>query len=69
MQRSERAERVSHATGARRRSGARERVWGSPRGEAPRIIKDAREGDLVVVVSNGGFEDIHRKLLAAIEGR
>jgi hypothetical protein len=33
----ERAQRVSHATGARPRSGARESVWGSPRGDAPRI--------------------------------
>jgi hypothetical protein len=33
----ERALRASHATGARRRSGARERVYGSPRGEAPRL--------------------------------
>ena len=33
---SERSE-PSHAIGARRRSGARERVSGSPRGEAPRI--------------------------------
>jgi ATP-binding protein involved in chromosome partitioning len=33
---SERAKRVSHANGARRRSGARESVLGSPRGEAPR---------------------------------
>jgi UDP-N-acetylmuramate: L-alanyl-gamma-D-glutamyl-meso-diaminopimelate ligase len=33
------------------------------------VAKDAREGDLVVVMSNGGFEDIHRKLLAAIEAR
>jgi copper homeostasis protein len=33
----ERAPRASHANGARRRSGARERVSGSPRGEAPRI--------------------------------
>ena len=32
----ERAERASHASGARRRSGARERVSGSPRGDAPR---------------------------------
>src|SRR5258708_35986700 len=29
--------RVSHANGARRRSGARGSVSGSPRGEAPRI--------------------------------
>jgi hypothetical protein len=31
---------VSHANGARRRSGARESVSGSPRGEAPRIKLD-----------------------------
>ena len=31
--RRERAPRVSHATGASRRSGERGRVWGSPRGE------------------------------------
>ena len=36
--RSERALRASHAIGARRRSGARERVLGSPRGEAPRKL-------------------------------
>src|SRR6185436_6831321 len=38
--RSERAARASHANGARRRSGARESVSGSPRGEAPRMIDD-----------------------------
>jgi hypothetical protein len=31
-------QRVSHANGARRRSGARESVLGSPRGEAPRLM-------------------------------
>src|SRR5262245_19083161 len=35
---SERSE-ASHANGASRRSGERESVWGSPRGEAPRIIR------------------------------
>src|SRR5262245_60355999 len=35
--RRERAPRVSLANGARRRSGARESVSGSPRGEAPRL--------------------------------
>ena len=35
---SERSE-ASHANGARRRSGARESVSGSPRGEAPRLRK------------------------------
>jgi UDP-N-acetylmuramate: L-alanyl-gamma-D-glutamyl-meso-diaminopimelate ligase len=31
------------------------------------VARDARGGDLVVVMSNGGFDDIHRKLLAALE--
>src|SRR6476659_2145334 len=35
----ERAARASHAIGARRRNGARERVSGSPRGNAPRKMK------------------------------
>jgi UDP-N-acetylmuramate: L-alanyl-gamma-D-glutamyl-meso-diaminopimelate ligase len=30
------------------------------------IADEAREGDLVVVMSNGGFGDIHRKLLGAL---
>jgi UDP-N-acetylmuramate: L-alanyl-gamma-D-glutamyl-meso-diaminopimelate ligase len=33
------------------------------------VAKDAQPGDLVVVMSNGGFDDIHRKLLTAIESR
>ena len=33
------------------------------------VAKQAREGDLVVVMSNGGFDDIHQKLLTALEGR
>jgi UDP-N-acetylmuramate: L-alanyl-gamma-D-glutamyl-meso-diaminopimelate ligase len=33
------------------------------------VAKQAREGDLVVAMSNGGFDDIHRKLLSAIEAR
>jgi UDP-N-acetylmuramate: L-alanyl-gamma-D-glutamyl-meso-diaminopimelate ligase len=31
------------------------------------VAKEAGDGDLVVIMSNGGFDDIHRKLLAAIE--
>jgi UDP-N-acetylmuramate: L-alanyl-gamma-D-glutamyl-meso-diaminopimelate ligase len=31
------------------------------------VSRDARSGDLVVIMSNGGFDDIHRKLLAALE--
>jgi UDP-N-acetylmuramate: L-alanyl-gamma-D-glutamyl-meso-diaminopimelate ligase len=33
------------------------------------VADDAREGDIVVVMSNGGFDDIHQKLLAALEAR
>ena len=33
------------------------------------VARDARAGDLVVVMSNGGFDDIHQKLLRALEGR
>jgi UDP-N-acetylmuramate: L-alanyl-gamma-D-glutamyl-meso-diaminopimelate ligase len=33
------------------------------------VAKEARDGDLVVIMSNGGFDDIHRKLLAALETR
>ena len=27
----------------------------------------ARDGDIVVIMSNGGFDDIHQKLLTALE--
>ena len=33
------------------------------------VAREADEGDLVVVMSNGGFDDIHRKLLTALEAR
>ncbi len=39
----------------------------------PRIVdavcREARPGDLVVIMSNGGFDDIHRKLLQALAER
>jgi UDP-N-acetylmuramate: L-alanyl-gamma-D-glutamyl-meso-diaminopimelate ligase len=41
--------------------------------EVPDIVrtvsKEARDGDLVIVMSNGGFDDIHQKLLSALEAR
>jgi UDP-N-acetylmuramate: L-alanyl-gamma-D-glutamyl-meso-diaminopimelate ligase len=41
--------------------------------ETPEIVrtvaKDARSGDLVIVMSNGGFDDIHQKILSALEAR
>jgi UDP-N-acetylmuramate: L-alanyl-gamma-D-glutamyl-meso-diaminopimelate ligase len=33
------------------------------------IAKDAQPGDLVIVMSNGGFDNIHQKLLSALEAR
>ena len=33
------------------------------------VGREARDGDLVVVMSNGGFDDIHTKLLAALAER
>ena len=35
----------------------------------PVVAREAREGDIVVIMSNGGFEDIHQKLLTALEAR
>ena len=33
------------------------------------IVREHREGDVVVLMSNGGFGGIHRKLLDALHGR
>jgi UDP-N-acetylmuramate: L-alanyl-gamma-D-glutamyl-meso-diaminopimelate ligase len=33
------------------------------------LVREAREGDLVVVMSNGGFDDIHQKLLTGLSAR
>ena len=33
------------------------------------VSKQARGGDLVIVMSNGGFDDIHQKLLDALAAR
>jgi UDP-N-acetylmuramate: L-alanyl-gamma-D-glutamyl-meso-diaminopimelate ligase len=32
------------------------------------IVEEHREGDVVVLMSNGGFGGIHRKLLQALGG-
>jgi UDP-N-acetylmuramate: L-alanyl-gamma-D-glutamyl-meso-diaminopimelate ligase len=31
------------------------------------VARESVPGDLVVIMSNGGFDDIHQKLLAALE--
>ena len=33
------------------------------------VARDARPGDIVVIMSNGGFDDIHRKLIDALSAR
>ncbi len=33
------------------------------------VSKESRPGDLVVIMSNGGFDNIHQKLLTALEAR
>jgi UDP-N-acetylmuramate: L-alanyl-gamma-D-glutamyl-meso-diaminopimelate ligase len=33
------------------------------------VAHEARDGDLVIIMSNGGFDDIHQKLIAALEAR
>jgi UDP-N-acetylmuramate: L-alanyl-gamma-D-glutamyl-meso-diaminopimelate ligase len=33
------------------------------------LAAEARSGDVIVIMSNGGFEEIHRKLLEALESR
>ena len=33
------------------------------------VARDSRSGDLVVVMSNGGFDNIHQKLLASLTAR
>jgi UDP-N-acetylmuramate: L-alanyl-gamma-D-glutamyl-meso-diaminopimelate ligase len=33
------------------------------------IQREAREGDLVIVMSNGGFDNIHQRLLTALAER
>ena len=33
------------------------------------VAREARSGDLVIVMLNGGFDDIHQKLISALEAR
>jgi non-reducing end alpha-L-arabinofuranosidase len=49
-------QRVSHANGARRRSGAQESVSGSPRGEAPRIGIERYEVATVTAIGKPGTQ-------------
>jgi UDP-N-acetylmuramate: L-alanyl-gamma-D-glutamyl-meso-diaminopimelate ligase len=33
------------------------------------VGREARDGDLVIVMSNGGFDNIHQRLLSALGAR
>jgi UDP-N-acetylmuramate: L-alanyl-gamma-D-glutamyl-meso-diaminopimelate ligase len=33
---------------------------------ARQVARDARDGDLVLVMSNGGFDNVHDKILSAL---
>jgi UDP-N-acetylmuramate: L-alanyl-gamma-D-glutamyl-meso-diaminopimelate ligase len=48
------------------RGGGKARTFGSVNDIVAAVAGEAREGDLVVVMSNGGFDGIHDKLLTAL---
>ena len=33
------------------------------------LVRDCQRGDLVVIMSNGGFDNIHQKLIKAMQAR
>jgi UDP-N-acetylmuramate: L-alanyl-gamma-D-glutamyl-meso-diaminopimelate ligase len=49
-------------------AGRRARQIGSVQEIVATVAREAREGDLVVIMSNGGFDGIHEKLLTALAG-
>src|SRR5688572_27377368 len=61
--------RASHANGARRRSGARESVWGSPRGEAPREDQKPSQNQRTRVASERASEPRERSAPAKRRAR
>ena len=46
----------------------RTRHWGLADDIIAHLLPQVREGDVVVIMSNGGFGGIHEKLLAALRG-
>jgi UDP-N-acetylmuramate: L-alanyl-gamma-D-glutamyl-meso-diaminopimelate ligase len=51
------------------KSGVRARHIPTVAGIVATIATEARDGDLVIVMSNGGFDSIHTKLLHALSGQ
>ena len=52
-----------------RAEGTSARFVPTTQGIVEQVKADARSGDLIVVMSNGGFDNIHDKLLAALKER
>ena len=50
------------------RQGQRARYLPGVEAIVDAVASGAREGDLVIVMSNGGFDGIHDKLLARLSG-
>ena len=55
---------VSHVN--RLRGPAHAQAVGNAQEIAELVARDAREGDLVLVMSNGGFDNVHEKILSAL---
>jgi UDP-N-acetylmuramate: L-alanyl-gamma-D-glutamyl-meso-diaminopimelate ligase len=49
--------------------GPRAEVFHTTQGMIDRVIETARPGDHVLIMSNGGFEAIHQRLLDALQYR
>jgi UDP-N-acetylmuramate: L-alanyl-gamma-D-glutamyl-meso-diaminopimelate ligase len=47
--------------------GERARVLGTTQEIVEQVVAQARSGDRLLVMSNGGFEGIHQRLLDALE--
>ena len=65
-------ERLSAGSAGQRPAGGgrRTRATSPTTAEIVRTVaSEQRTGDLVVIMSNGGFDDIHQKLLSALEAR
>jgi UDP-N-acetylmuramate: L-alanyl-gamma-D-glutamyl-meso-diaminopimelate ligase len=48
-------------------AGVHARYLAGTAGIVETICREGRPGDLVVIMSNGGFDDVHRKILQALE--
>jgi UDP-N-acetylmuramate: L-alanyl-gamma-D-glutamyl-meso-diaminopimelate ligase len=51
------------------RRGLRARLFADTEGILDALAAEARPGDVVLVMSNGGFDNIHEKLLKLLEKR